>query len=211
MLSMWSSCTFSWLWASLRPRFLHLWPTTGTLPYTIHPILGSRWARPCVYSWQSDLPFVVSSSVPLYTQSLQWICPNETNHLKNNSRYLEVGLCRHIPQRPNRLYLGFHIAPDPIIPHPGLTCLYLHAILRIHSTKVRLWSPHITVVTMFCISCMLMYMKPGSEVSQRMTRSWLTPFYNVISAFINPITYSLWKKNAERAFLKLIQMSEDIQ
>uniref|UniRef100_A0A8C7BGQ1 G-protein coupled receptors family 1 profile domain-containing protein n=1 Tax=Neovison vison TaxID=452646 RepID=A0A8C7BGQ1_NEOVI len=69
---------------------------------------------------------------------------------------------------------------------------------------------HITVVTMFCIPCMVMYMRPGSEASPEDDKK-LALFYNVISAFLDPIIYSLWNKDVKRAFLKLTGMSEDGQ
>jgi olfactory receptor len=69
---------------------------------------------------------------------------------------------------------------------------------------------HVTVVTMFCIPCMIMYMRPGSEAFPEVDQK-LALFYNVISAFLNPIIYSLRNKDVKRAFLKLIGMSEDIR
>ncbi|KAM9244253.1 LOW QUALITY PROTEIN: olfactory receptor 2A12-like [Dugong dugon] len=81
------------------------------------------------------------------------------------------------------------------------------AILRIHSAQGRLkaystCASHITVVTMFSIPCMVMYMRPGSEAAP-VEEKKLDLFYNVISAFLNSIIYSLRNKDVKRAFLKV--------
>lgn len=89
------------------------------------------------------------------------------------------------------------------------------AILRICSTQGRMkafstCASHITVVTMFCVPCMVMYMRPGSEASPEDDKK-LALFYNVISAFLNPIIYSLRNKDVKKAFFKLIGRGEDTQ
>ncbi|XP_055986958.1 putative olfactory receptor 2B3 [Sorex fumeus] len=81
------------------------------------------------------------------------------------------------------------------------------AILKIRSTQGRLkafstCASHITVVTMFCGPAMFMYMNPGTNASPERDKK-LALFYNVISAFLNPIIYSLRNKDVKRAFLKL--------
>uniref|UniRef100_A0A8C9UWC1 G-protein coupled receptors family 1 profile domain-containing protein n=1 Tax=Spermophilus dauricus TaxID=99837 RepID=A0A8C9UWC1_SPEDA len=89
------------------------------------------------------------------------------------------------------------------------------AILKIRSTQGRIkafstCTSHITVVTMFCVPCMIMYMRPGSEASPDDDKK-LALFYNVISAFLNPIIYSLRNKDVKRAFFRLFRMSKDAQ
>ncbi|XP_003415390.2 olfactory receptor 2A12-like [Loxodonta africana] len=81
------------------------------------------------------------------------------------------------------------------------------AILRIRSAQGQLkafstCAFHITVVTMFSVPCMVMYMRPGSAASPEEDKK-LALFYNVISAFLNPIIYSLRNKDVKRAFLKV--------
>ncbi|XP_045715703.1 olfactory receptor 2G3-like [Phyllostomus hastatus] len=83
----------------------------------------------------------------------------------------------------------------------------LVAILRIRSAQGRLkafstCASHITVVTMFFVPVLVMYMKPGSEASPEEDKK-LALFYNVISAFLNPIIYSLRNKDVKGAFLKV--------
>ncbi|KAM9241741.1 olfactory receptor 2A5-like [Dugong dugon] len=111
--------------------------------------------------------------------------------------------------------LGFVLL---LIPLAHILASYIRiftAILRIHSTlgQIKAFSTcasHITVVTMFCIPCMVMYMRPGSKASPENDKK-LALFYSVISAFLNRIIYSLRNKDVKRVFLKLIGMSEDTQ
>nr|XP_003415589.1 olfactory receptor 2A5-like [Loxodonta africana] len=89
------------------------------------------------------------------------------------------------------------------------------AILRIRSTQGQIkafstCASHITVVTMFYIPCMVMYVRPGSKAFPEDDKK-LALFYNVISAFLNPIIYSLRNNNVKRAFLRLIGMTEGTQ
>ncbi|CAO2588746.1 Olfactory receptor 2B2 [Lemmus lemmus] len=75
------------------------------------------------------------------------------------------------------------------------------AVLRIRSTQGQMKA---------FSTCMVMYMRPGSEASPEDDKK-LALFYNVISAFLNPIIYSLRNKDVKKAFLKLIGRSEDTQ
>ncbi|XP_012502161.1 PREDICTED: olfactory receptor 2A12-like [Propithecus coquereli] len=104
--------------------------------------------------------------------------------------------------------LGFSVI---LIPLSLILVIYVNifvAILKIHSAQGRLkafstCASHITVVTMFCVPAMVMYMKPGSEASPEEDKK-LALLYNVISAFLNPIIYSLRNKDVKRAFLKMM-------
>ncbi|KAM5322980.1 olfactory receptor 2A12-like isoform 1-T2 [Glossophaga mutica] len=103
--------------------------------------------------------------------------------------------------------LGFSVILVPLF---LILLVYVNifiAILRIRSAQGRLkafstCASHITVVTMFCVPAMVMYMKPGSEASPEEDKK-LALFYNVISAFLNPIIYSLRNKDVKGAFLKV--------
>ena len=82
------------------------------------------------------------------------------------------------------------------------------SILSIRSPQGRLKSfstcaSHITVVTMFYGPVMIMYMRPGSWYDPERDKK-LALFYNVVSAFLNPIIYSLRNKDVKRAFLKVL-------
>ncbi|KAM5248671.1 olfactory receptor 2A12-like [Ctenodactylus gundi] len=82
------------------------------------------------------------------------------------------------------------------------------SILRIRSPRGRQKSfstcaSHITVVTMFYGPAMLMYMRPGSWYDPERDKK-LALFYNVVSAFLNPIIYSFRNKDVKGAFLRIL-------
>nr|KAF6444267.1 hypothetical protein HJG59_008567 [Molossus molossus] len=88
------------------------------------------------------------------------------------------------------------------------SCICISAtILKIHSAQGQLkafstCTSHITMVTVFCGPAMFMYMNLGANASPERNKK-LALFYNAISAFLNPIIYSLRNKDVNRDFLKL--------
>ncbi|XP_003803404.1 olfactory receptor 2A12-like [Otolemur garnettii] len=90
-------------------------------------------------------------------------------------------------------------------------CIFA-SIFRIRSSQGRLKSfstcaSHITVVTMFYGPAMIMYMRPSSWYDPERDKK-LALFYNVVSAFLNPIIYSLRNKDVNVAFLKVLRHRE---
>ncbi|XP_054092916.1 olfactory receptor 2A12 [Callithrix jacchus] len=84
------------------------------------------------------------------------------------------------------------------------------SIFRIRSAQGRLKSfstcaSHVTVVTMFYGPAIIMYMRPGSWYDPERDKK-LALFYNVVSAFLNPIIYSLRNKDVKEAFLKIFRV-----
>ncbi|XP_004645988.1 olfactory receptor 2G3-like [Octodon degus] len=80
-------------------------------------------------------------------------------------------------------------------------------ILKIRSAQGRIkafstCASHITVVTMFAIPCIIMYISPGSGSLSNSGKK-MALFYNIATAFLNPIIYSLRNKDVKQAFLKL--------
>ncbi|XP_007526178.1 olfactory receptor 2A12-like [Erinaceus europaeus] len=147
----------------------------------------------------------------IYTVSamiLPYCGPNEINHF-----FCEVPAVLKLACADTYLndqldfILGFILL---LVPLSLIIIVYINifaAILKIRSVQGRLkafstCASHITVVTMFSIPCMVMYMRPGSEASPEEDKK-LALFYNVISAFLNPIIYSLRNKDVKRAFLKV--------
>ncbi|NP_666427.2 olfactory receptor 62 [Mus musculus] len=148
----------------------------------------------------------------IYTVSamiLPYCGPNEINHF-----FCEVPAVLKLACADTSLndqvdfILGFILL---LVPLSLIIVVYINifaAILRIRSTQGRIKAfstcvSHIIVVTMFSIPCMVMYMRPGSESSPEEDKK-LALFYNVISAFLNPIIYSLRNKDVKRAFLKVV-------
>ncbi|CAO2588741.1 Olfactory receptor 2A5 [Lemmus lemmus] len=152
----------------------------------------------------------------VFAMNLPYCGPNEINHF-----FCEIPAVLKLACADTSLndevdfILGFILL---LIPLSLILASYVRifiAVLRIRSTQGQMkafstCASHITVVTMFCIPCMVMYMRPGSEASPEDDKK-LALFYNVISAFLNPIIYSLRNKDVKKAFLKLIGRSEDTQ
>uniref|UniRef100_A0AC11EKU2 Uncharacterized protein n=1 Tax=Ovis aries TaxID=9940 RepID=A0AC11EKU2_SHEEP len=152
----------------------------------------------------------------VFAMNLPYCGPNEINHF-----FCEIPAVLKLACADTSLndqvdfILGFILL---LIPLSFILASYVRiftAILKIRSTQGRIkafstCASHITVVTMFCIPCMVMYMRPGSKASPEDDKK-LALFYNVISAFLNPIIYSLRNKDVKRAFFKLVGMSEDTQ
>ncbi|XP_066238596.1 LOW QUALITY PROTEIN: olfactory receptor 2G3-like [Saccopteryx leptura] len=65
---------------------------------------------------------------------------------------------------------------------------------------------HITVVTMFAIPCIIMYVSPGSDSLSNSGKK-MALFYNIATTFLNPVIYSLRNKDVKKAFLKLMGQS----
>ncbi|XP_019606606.2 olfactory receptor 2D2 [Rhinolophus sinicus] len=82
------------------------------------------------------------------------------------------------------------------------------AVMKIRSAQGRIkafstCASHITVVTMFAIPCIIMYMSPGSDSLSNSGKK-MALFYNIATAFLNPVIYSLRNKDVKKAFLKLL-------
>ncbi|XP_004443985.1 PREDICTED: olfactory receptor 2A12-like [Ceratotherium simum simum] len=149
-------------------------------------------------------------SVLVYTvfaMRLPYCGPNKINHFFCEVPAVLKLACADtsVNDRVNFI-LGFSVI---LVPLALILVIYVNifiAILRICSAQGQLkafstCASHITVVTTFCVPAMVMYLKPGSEVSPEEDKK-LALFYNVISAFLNPIIYSLRNKDVKRAFLK---------
>ncbi|XP_069335233.1 olfactory receptor 2D2-like [Eulemur rufifrons] len=107
--------------------------------------------------------------------------------------------------------IGFNVI---VVPLSLVVLVYANifaTIIQIPSAQGRIkafstCASHITVVTMFAIPCIIMYMGPGSgSLSNSGKRMAL--FYNIATAFLNPVIYSLRNKDVKKAFFKLMGWS----
>ncbi|KAB0391162.1 hypothetical protein E2I00_016914 [Balaenoptera physalus] len=85
------------------------------------------------------------------------------------------------------------------------------AILKIKSMKPRckafsVCASHLTVVTFFYAPATYIYIRPNSSYSPEQDKQ-ISLFYNVFTALLNPVVYSLRNKDIKRAFLKVMQRS----
>ncbi|XP_002750772.3 olfactory receptor 2A12-like [Callithrix jacchus] len=106
--------------------------------------------------------------------------------------------------------LGFILLLVPLSLILASYVFILASIFRIRSAQGRLKSfstcaSHVTVVTMFYGPAIIMYMRPGSWYDPERDKK-LALFYNVVSAFLNPIIYSLRNKDVKEAFLKIFRV-----
>ena len=152
--------------------------------------------------------FVHGSILTFLIFKLPYCGPNEINHF-----FCEIPAVLKLACADTSLndridfILGFILLLVPLsFILASYVCIFA-TILRIRSAQGRLkafstCASHITVVTMFCGPAMFMYMNPGANASPERDKK-LALFYNVISAFLNPIIYSLRNKDVKRAFLKV--------
>ncbi|XP_066122657.1 olfactory receptor 2A12-like [Saccopteryx bilineata] len=85
------------------------------------------------------------------------------------------------------------------------------AILKIKSTKGRCkafstCASHLTVVSFFYGPSSYIYMRPNSNYSPEQDKQ-ISLFYNVFTALLNPVVYSLRNKDIKGAFLKVMRWS----
>ena len=103
---------------------------------------------------------------------------------------------------------GFNVI---VVPLSLIVLVYVNifaTIMKIRSAQGRVkafstCASHITVVTVFAVPCIVMYMSPGSD-SWSNSGKKVAIFYNIATAFLNPVIYSLRNKDVNRAFLKLV-------
>ncbi|XP_004591728.2 olfactory receptor 2A12-like [Ochotona princeps] len=110
---------------------------------------------------------------------------------------------------------GFNVI---VVPLSLVVVVYANifaTIMKIRSAQGRIkafstCASHITVVTMFAIPCIIMYMGPGSGSLSNNGKK-MALFYNIATAFLNPVIYSLRNKDVKKAFLKLIGRSRALE
>ena len=103
---------------------------------------------------------------------------------------------------------GFNVI---VVPLSLIVLVYVNifaTIMKIRSAQgwVKAFSTcasHITMVTMFAIPCIITYMSPGSDSLSNSGKK-MALFYNIATAFLNPVIYSLRNKDVKNAFLKLM-------
>ncbi|XP_053776939.1 olfactory receptor 6N1-like [Desmodus rotundus] len=144
----------------------------------------------------------------VFAMRLPYCGPNQINHFFCEVPALLKLACADTSVNDRvDFILGFS---STLVPFFLILVVYVNifiAILRIRSAQGRLkafstCASHITVVTIFCVPVLVMYMRPGSEASPEEDKK-LALFYNIISAFLNPIIYSLRNKDVKGAFLKV--------
>ncbi|XP_057559289.1 olfactory receptor 2A12-like [Hippopotamus amphibius kiboko] len=84
----------------------------------------------------------------------------------------------------------------------------VQAILKIKSNQARCkvfstCASHLTVITFFYGPAIYIYIRPNSSYSPEQDKQ-ISLFYNVFTALLNPVVYTLRNKDIKRAFLKVM-------
>jgi olfactory receptor len=86
----------------------------------------------------------------------------------------------------------------------------MRAVLRVPSAAGRrkafsTCGSHLTVVSLFYGSVMVMYVSPTSEHAAGVQKL-VTLFYSVVTPLLNPVIYSLRNRDMKHAMKKLLKM-----
>ncbi|XP_027393367.1 olfactory receptor 2D3-like isoform X2 [Bos indicus x Bos taurus] len=148
-------------------------------------------------------------SYTFFAMCLPYCGPNETDHYFCEVPAVLKLACADISLNDLvNIITGFSVI---VVPLSLIVLVYVNifaTIMKIRSAQGRIkafstCTSHITVVTMFAIPCIIMYMSPGSDSLSNNGKK-MALFYNVATAFLNPVIYSLRNKDVNRAFLKLV-------
>nr|AAP71721.1 olfactory receptor Olfr1338 [Mus musculus] len=144
-----------------------------------------------------------------FTMSLPYCGPNRVDHYFCEGPSVRSLACMdtHLIEMVD-LVLSVFVVVTPI---SLIVASYIHitkAILKIKSTQARCKSfstcaSHLTVVTFFYIPAIYIYIRPNSSYSPERDKQ-ISLFYNVFTALLNPVVYSLRNKDIKRAFLKVM-------
>nr|XP_048306516.1 olfactory receptor 2A12-like [Myodes glareolus] len=148
-----------------------------------------------------------------FTMNLPYCGPNKVNHYFCEGpavRRLASMDTHFIEMVDQILNVLMGLAPISLI-----VASYVHiakAILKIKSTQGRYkafstCASHLTVVSFFYGPGTYIYMRPNSSYSPERDKQ-ISLFYNVFTALLNPVVYSLRNKDIKKAFVKVIEHSK---
>ncbi|KAM6217012.1 olfactory receptor 2A12-like [Rhynchocyon petersi] len=142
------------------------------------------------------------------TMRLPYCGPNIVNHYFCEGPSVRSLACMdtHLIEMVDLVISVFMVA----IPLSLILASYIRivlAILKIKSTSGRFkafstCASHLTVVTFFYAPATYIYMRPNSSYSPEYDKR-ISLFYNVFTALLNPVVYSLRNKDMKGAFLKV--------
>ncbi|XP_052031607.1 olfactory receptor 2A12-like [Apodemus sylvaticus] len=144
-----------------------------------------------------------------FTMSLPYCGPNRVNHYFCEGPSVRTLACMdtHLIEMVD-FVLSVFVVLSPVF---LIVASYIHivkAILNIKSTQGRCkafstCASHLTVVTLFYVPATYVYMRPNSSYSPERDKQ-VSLFYNVFTALLNPVVYSLRNKDIKRALLKVM-------
>ncbi|XP_076993123.1 olfactory receptor 2A12-like [Tamandua tetradactyla] len=153
--------------------------------------------------------FFLSLIHTFFTMGLPYCGPNIINHYFCEGPSVRSLACMdtHLIEIVDLVITVFVI----VVPLSLIVVSYIHialAILKIKSTQARCkafstCASHLTVVTFFYAPSTYIYMRPNSSYSSEHDKQ-ISLFYNVFTALLNPVVYSLRNKDIKVAFFKVM-------
>ncbi|XP_048208065.1 olfactory receptor 2A12-like [Perognathus longimembris pacificus] len=153
--------------------------------------------------------FLFSLIHTFFTMSLPYCGPNTINHYFCEGPSVRSLACMdtQLIEMVDQVLSVFMV----VTPLSLILASYIHialAILKIKSTRSRCkafstCSSHLTVVTFFYAPAAYIYMRPDSSHNPEQDKK-VSLFYNVFTALLNPVVYSLRNKDMKGAFLKVM-------
>ncbi|XP_037356620.1 olfactory receptor 2D2-like [Talpa occidentalis] len=144
-----------------------------------------------------------------FTMRLPYCGPNIVNHYFCDGPAVRCLACMdtHLIELVD-LVISFFVNVVPISLIVASYTRIALAILKIKSTRGRCkafstCASHLTVVTFFYVPATYIYLRPNSSYSPEQDKL-VALFYNVFTALLNPVVYSLRNKDIKEAFLKVM-------
>lgn len=154
--------------------------------------------------------FFLSLIHTFFTMSLPYCGPNMINHYFCEGPSVRTLACMdtHLIEMVD-LVISVFMAATPFFLIVASYIRIAQAILKIQSMQGRCkafstCASHLTVVILFYAPSTYMYMRLNSSPSPEQDKQ-ISLFYNVFTALLNPVVYSLRNKDIKEAFLKVMR------
>ena len=144
-----------------------------------------------------------------FTMRLPYCGPNMVNHYFCEGPSVRNLACvdTHVIEMVDSVISVFMVVAPLSLILASYICIS-QAIFKIKSMQARCkafstCASHLTVITFFYAPATYLYMRPNSSYSPEQDKQ-VSLFYNVFTALLNPVVYSLRNKDMKRAFLKVM-------
>ena len=174
-----------------------------------YKVIVSRWVCLLMVGICAAYGVLGGLSYTFFAMRLPYCGPNEIDHYFCEVPAVLKLACADISLNDLvNIITGFNVI---VVPLSLIVIVYINiffTIMKICSAQGRIkafstCASHITVVSMFAIPCSITYLSPGSDSLSNNSKK-MALFYNIATAFLNPVIYSLRNKDVKNAFLKLM-------
>ncbi|XP_051843918.1 olfactory receptor 2A12-like [Antechinus flavipes] len=166
--------------------------------------------RLVVVTWVSG--FFLSLVHTYFTMNFPFCGPNIINHYFCEGPSVRSLACMdiHLIEIVD-FFLSFFIVLVPLLLILASYVRITMAILKIKSTQGRYKAfstcvSHLIVVTLFYVPAIYIYMRPNSNYAIERDKQ-ISLFYNMFTALLNPVVYSLRNKDIKAAFIKIVMQN----